>query len=93
MLPSERLNAYCSLLKIRQIAYRRNIFISGGILLLALLATLALGLLTAGNSRTLIIMAGFDIAFMLSFLRAWTQLEIVRGNFVLIDLFEYPGRE
>jgi len=85
MFSSERISAYHSLLKIRRTAYRRNVFIIGGLLVLVLLATLALGLLTAGDSRTLTIMAGFTIVFILSFMRAWTQLEVVKGNIELIE--------
>ncbi|MCC6146068.1 MAG: hypothetical protein IT308_00720 [Anaerolineaceae bacterium] len=91
MLSSERLNAYTALLKIRQIAYRRNVLLTGAMLLAVLLATLAIGLLTPAVDRTLVLMAGFDIAFLLSFLRACTQLEIVKGNIELIDQLQDPG--
>lgn len=45
MVRTEQLSQYSSLLKIRQKARRRDAIISGSVLLIAVLATIALGLL------------------------------------------------
>ena len=85
MVSNEQFASYLTLLKIRQAAYRRNMYIEGGLFLFSLLATLAMGLLTEWNVRSFYIMAIFNVLLMLGFLQAWTRLEILKGNIELLN--------
>jgi len=85
MVINEQVTSYLTLLKIRQSAYRRNMYIEGGLFLFSLLATLAMGLLTEWNVRSFYIMAVFNVLLLVGFLQAWARLEILKGNIELID--------
>ena len=85
MVSNEQFASYLTLLKIRQSAYRRNMYIEGGLFLFSLLATLAMGLLTEWNVRSFYMMAIFNVLLMLGFLQAWTRLEILKGNIELLN--------
>ncbi len=84
-MPADRLSHYLTLLKIRQAAYRRNVNITGGIFLVTILATIALGMLSQLNVLSIYLSAGFNIAFLVSFLTAWVRLEIVNSNIDLLN--------
>jgi hypothetical protein len=85
MVSNEQVASYLTLLKIRHSAYRRNMYIEGGLFLFSLLATLAMGLLTEWYVRSFYIMAVFNVLLMVGFLQAWARLEILKGNIELID--------
>lgn len=76
---------YLTLLKIRQSAYRRNLYIVGGLFLFVIIATLGMGLLTEWNVRSFYLMGGFNVLFIVNFLMAWARLEILKGNIELIN--------
>jgi hypothetical protein len=76
---------YLSLLKIRQEAYRRNVTITGGIFLVTFLATIMFGMLSQMNGLSIYLIAGFNVAFLMSFLMAWVRLEIVKANIDLLN--------
>jgi len=80
---SERIQNYLSLLEIRRKSRRWNVTILGGVFLISILATLAVGLVTGLGDRSVYLIAGIDVVLGLSFLMAWVRLEIVRG---IIDL-------
>ena len=86
MEKTDRLMGYLTLSKIQQKAYLRNLWIIGGLLLFTFLSTTATLLFTEWNARSIWVMGLFDALIMISFLMAWTRLEIVRKN---IDLVNY----
>jgi hypothetical protein len=81
---SERIHNYLSLLEIRQKSRRWNVIFLGGIFIVSILTTLALGLVTGLNGRSVYLVTGVDIALGLSFINAWVRLEIVRGSIDLL---------
>jgi len=82
---SERIQNYLSLLEIRRKSRRWNVTILGGVFLISILATLAVGLVTGLGDRSVYLVAGIDIVLGLSFLMAWVRLEIVRGTIDLLN--------
>ena len=82
---ADRLNNYLVLLKIRQKAYYRNMLFAGGLFLFAILATTGTLLLTEWNSRSVYLMALFDILFTVSFVMAWARLEITKAHIELVN--------
>ena len=84
MVSTDQFANYLTLLKIRQSAYRRNLYIEGGLFLFSILATLAMGLLTEWDVRSFYIMATFNVLLLVGFLMAWARLEIVKGNIELM---------
>ena len=87
MQTTDRLNNYLVLLKIRQKAYHRNVFITGGLFLFAIFATTGTLLLTEWNSRSVFLMALFDILFSLSFVMAMVRLEITKAHIEWVNNF------
>jgi len=81
---SDRIENYLSILEIRRQSRRWNVIFLGGIFILAILATLALGLAGSLNNRSVYLIAGVDIALGLSFIWAWVRLEIVRSSIELL---------
>jgi hypothetical protein len=59
--------------------------LAGGLFLMAILATVGLGLLTGWDQRSGYIMTGFDVLLTVGFLMAWVRLEIVKGEIELMD--------
>ncbi len=82
---SERIQNYLSLLEIRQKSRRWNVTFLGGIFIISVLATLALGLVTGLSGRSVYLITGVDIALGLSFIAAWVRLEIVRSSIDLLN--------
>ena len=82
---SERIQNYLSLLEIRQKSRRWNVTFLGGIFIISVLATLALGLVTGLSGRSVYLITGVDIALGLSFIEAWVRLEIVRSSIDLLN--------
>ena len=80
---SERIRTYLSLLEIRKRSRQWNVNLLGGIFLVAILATLAYGLVAGLNDRSVHLITGVDIALGFGFIAAWVRLEVVNG---LIDL-------
>ncbi|MBE0409426.1 MAG: hypothetical protein IBX69_06820 [Anaerolineales bacterium] len=85
MHPIDRINHYKTLLKIRRKARLRDSIIIGGLFIVSLLAMIATGLVTSLGSREVYLVAGINIVLGMSFLMAWTRLEILRES---IDLLE-----
>jgi hypothetical protein len=83
MVLGDQLSQYTSLLRIRQTARRRDARITGGVFLMSVLATMALGLLGDLSGRAVYLLMGILIAFGVSFLMAWVRLEIVTSNLEL----------
>ena len=82
---SDRIQNYLSLLEIRQKSRRWNVTFLGGIFIISVLATLALGLVTGLSGRSVYLITGVDIALGLSFIAAWVRLEIVRSSIDLLN--------
>jgi hypothetical protein len=82
---SERIQNYLSILEIRQKSRRWNVTILGGIFVISILATLAIGLVTGLGDRSVYLITGVDIVLGLSFLMAWVRLEIVRNSIELLN--------
>ncbi len=86
-MTADRMLNYLALLKIRQAAFRRNVTIIGGAFLIIILATFALGMLSQLDGLSVYIAAGFNVAFLVSFITAWVRLEIVNSNIDLLNNF------
>jgi hypothetical protein len=82
---SDRIRDYLSLLEIRERSRRWNVIILGGLFLVAILSTLAFGMLTGLYDRSTYLIAGVDIALGLGFITAWVRLEIVRNTIELLN--------
>ena len=82
---SDRIQNYLSLLEIRQKSRRWNMIFLGGIFIVSILATLALGLVTGLSGRSVYLITGIDIVLGLVFLTAWVRLEIVRSSIDLLN--------
>ena len=81
---SERIQNYLSLLEIRQEGKRWNVTILGGIFIVSILVTLAVGMVTGLGDRSVYLITGVDIALGLGFIMAWVRLEIVRNSIELL---------
>ena len=82
---SDRIHNYLSLLEIRQKTRQRNVTIIGGVFILSILFTLALGLIGELSGRSVYLIVGIDIAFGVAFLQAWVKLEIVQSSIDLLN--------
>lgn len=82
---SDRIRNYLSILEIRQKSRRWNVTILGGIFVISILATLAIGLVTGLSGRSVYLVTGVDIALGLGFVMAWVRLEIVRSFIELLS--------
>jgi len=82
---SIRIQNYLSLLEIRQKSRRWNVTLLGRIFIISILTTLALGLVTGLNGRSVYLITGVNIALGLSFIVAWVRLEIVRSSIELLN--------
>lgn len=85
---TEKLSQYASLLEIRQRAGRRDSIISGGIFLIAVLATIALGLLDKLQGRSVYVVLGLLLAFGLGYIQIWVRLEIINASRELVGYLE-----
>ena len=82
---SDRIQNYLSLLEIRQKSRQWNVTFLGGIFIVLIIATLALGLVTGLSGRLLYLITGINIVLGLSFIMAWVRLEIVRSSIDLLN--------
>lgn len=82
---SDRIQNYLSLLEICRKSKRWNVTFFGGIFIIAILATLALGLVAGLNGRSVYLITGINIALGFSFIAAWVRLEIVQGSIELLN--------
>ena len=82
---SDRIQNYLSILEIRQRSRRWVMSTLGGVFLISILATLAVGLVTGLGNRSVYLVSGVDIVLGLSFLMAWVRLEIVRNFIELLN--------
>ncbi len=78
------LNSYLALLKIRQKAYYRNVFIMGGMLFVVFISTTGTLLLTEWNRRSIWLMGIFDVLFTINFLMTWARYQITHEEIELI---------
>jgi hypothetical protein len=85
---TEQLSQYSSLLEIRQKARRRDAIISGSVFLIAVLATIALGLLDRLQGRSIYLVFGLILAFGLGYMQIWVRLEIINAFRELIGYLE-----
>jgi hypothetical protein len=90
MARTEQLSQYASLLKIRQKAGRRDVLIIGSVFLIAVLASIALGLLDKFQGRSIYLLFGLILAFGLGFVQIWVRLEIINAS---LELVGYLQRE
>jgi len=84
-MSGDKVTNYLTLLKIRRAAFHRNVIITGGIFLVTILATIAFGMLSQLNGLSVYLLAGFNVAFLVSFITAWVRLEIVKSNIDLLN--------
>ena len=84
MEKADRLAGYLSILEIRKKAFHRNLFIAGGLFLLAILATSATLLLTDWNVRTIWLLGIFDVVFTISYIMTWVRYETTRRTMELV---------
>jgi hypothetical protein len=82
---TEPLSQYSGLLEIRQKARRRDVIIIGSVFLIAVLATIALGLLDELQGRSIYLLLGLTLAFGLGFVQIWVRLEITNASLELVD--------
>ena len=82
---SDRIQNYLSLLEIRQKSGRWNVSILGGVFIVLILATLAIGLVTGLSGRSVYLITGVDVVLGLGFMAAWVRLEIVRSAIDLLN--------
>ena len=82
---SDRIQNYLSLLEIRQKSRRWNVSILGGVFIVLILATLAIGLVTGLSGRSVYLITGVDVVLGLGFMAAWVRLEIVRSAIDLLN--------
>ncbi len=82
---SDHIQNYLSILEIRQKSRRWNVTILGGIFVISILATLAIGLVAGLGGRSVYLISGVDIALGLSSIMAWVRLEIVRNSIELLN--------
>lgn len=85
MVSSDQFAGYLTLLKIRQSAYRRNMWITGALFVMTFILTIGLGLITGWSERSIYIMAVFIILSLIGYLMAWARLEILMGNIELMN--------
>lgn len=88
MLTSDHIDAYSALLRIRRAARRRDVVVAGGVFLVFILATVALGLLSGMSGRSVYLVSAMLIAFGLAFVTAWVRLEIVRALIEFADTLQ-----
>lgn len=89
----EKLEKYEQLLLIRQKAWRRDAAIAGGLFLLSLLATIALGLLFDLNGRGTYLVVMVLIAFGFNFMMIWVKVETVKSSIELLQNLQRAVRE
>jgi len=82
---SDRIHNYLSILEIRQRSRRWNVMFLGGIFIVSLFSTLALGLVTGLSGRSVYLITGIDIVLGMSFISAWVRLEIVQSSIELLN--------
>ena len=82
---SERIQNYLTILETRQKSRRWNVIFLGGIFIVLLLATLAVGLVTGLGDRSVYLIAGVDTVLGLAFIAVWVRLEIVRSSIELLN--------
>jgi len=85
---SNRIQNYLSIMEIRQRSRRWNVLLLGGFFLVAIHSTLALGLVTGLNGRSVYLVTGIDLALGLSFIMEWVRLETVRSVIELLKNLE-----
>ncbi len=90
MTLSDQLSQYTTLLRTRQKARRRDALISGGVFLVSVLVTIALGLLSELQGREIYLIMGLVITFGLSFIMIWVRLEIIKST---LEFADYIHRE
>ena len=93
MVSSDQFAGYLTLLKIRQLAYRRNMWITGALFVMTFILTIGLGLITGWSERSIYIMAVFIILSLIGYLMAWARLEILRGNIELMNNLSRMGNQ
>lgn len=89
-MPRDQISAHIALLQIRQKARRRDALLTGAVFLIAILATVGMGLLGALRGRELYLLMGLLVAFGVSFLMIWVRLENIKSA---IELAEALQRE
>lgn len=80
-----KLQNYLDLLTIRQSAARRDVNILGGIAIVSLLGVFAFGMLERISDRSLYLVGGLVIVFIVVSLMAWVKLQIINGSKELLE--------
>lgn len=93
MVSSDQFAGYLTLLKIRQSAYRRTMWITGALFVMTFILTVGLGLITVWSERSIYIMAVFIILSLIGYLMAWARLEILKGNIELMNNLSRMGNQ
>lgn len=93
MNQSNPLQNYSAILEIRGKAYRRDMLLIGVLFLLALIGTIALGLLTALTTRSTYLEAALLVGLGFGLITAWVRLEIVKGSLDLLKTLQQALEE
>jgi hypothetical protein len=80
-----KLQNYLDLLSIRQAAARRDVSILGGIAIVSLLGMFAFGMLDRIHDRSVYLIGGILIGFLVAALMAWVKLQIVNNAIELLE--------
>jgi hypothetical protein len=81
---ANRLDSYLALLEVRKRANRRNVFIAGGLFLIAILSTTGTLLFTDWNERSIWLMGVFAVLFSINFVMTWAKYEITNEKIELV---------
>lgn len=90
---TDQMTQYITLLRIRQKGRRRDVRISGGVFLISILVTVALGLVGRLDGRENYLLMGLLIALGVSFFMSWVRLEILMSTLELADYVQRGGGE
>jgi hypothetical protein len=87
-MTTDAIQNYLAILKIRQVAGRRDTLIVGAVFLLALVLTLSAGLLDALNAKAIYLMAAILTGLGVGFGMTWVRLQIINGAIETIELLQ-----
>jgi predicted neutral ceramidase superfamily lipid hydrolase len=84
-LDANRLINYLALLRIREKAARRDVFILGGVFVLSVASTFVLGMLERLIGREVYLVMALDVVFGIAFLAAYVRYQVIKEAITLAD--------
>ncbi len=82
---SDQLGDFAALLRIRLKFRRRDMLISGGLFIMALLGFILVGILAEPTKNSVYITAGIVVGLGLSFIMTWVRVQATQDNLDLIE--------